>query len=163
MRAALGTVGVFVVAGPIIGLVLFATGMAAFGYWRSGAGDAAWVLPFLLIYGLPFAHFVGGLAAFVAGSIAAALSWWTGRIGLWIGGVAGLAGYMATSGRLDHDWSAIAHDAVAAPYDLVRRGVPVLLALVHVGAALGCWAIVRRRSGAHDAADRAPSGRDISR
>lgn len=72
-------------AGPLVGLVVFAVG---FGL---GHGSLLTILS-LLIYGLFFAHFMGGVQALLTGLTVALTAAWTQRaVPWWVGAISGLA------------------------------------------------------------------------
>lgn len=80
-------IALFVVVGPVIGLVTFATGMAI-------AAASFNIFAFLLLYGLVFAHFAGALPALIAGIIVAVYAALRGPVPLIVGALAGLVGLL---------------------------------------------------------------------
>lgn len=132
---AVGTVGVYLVFGPLIGAAMVSLG-AALGdlaaiLVSSGFRPNLLAVPFTVItgtvLGLFVAYMAGGLHALVIGCAAAASAAATGRPSYWVTAVAALGSFLAIGRR---DWSA----------PLFQAG----LALVIVGAALGCCWIARR-------------------
>lgn len=133
----------FVLLGPLIGLVTFAFCMALLAM-ASGIADGHYLVPFFLIYGLIFAHFVGLASALVAAVTAAALALWLDRFPAWIGLASGLTA-LAIAGLRG---SAFLPNGTEETFKttMVTSGVGFVLviAVTHVAAASGSWALARR-------------------
>lgn len=91
----LAIVAIFAGIGPLIGLAVFGAALAARGIVTGKGTDSLYLIPFFLIYGLMFAHLVGGPYAAVAGLATAALAWWRGRVAWWMALFVGLATWAA--------------------------------------------------------------------
>lgn len=81
----------FVLFGPLIGLPILATG---FGI----ASRSLSIVAFFAIYGIVFAHLMGGLPALAAGLGVAAFAAWKGPVPLWFAALAGAAASVITPG-----------------------------------------------------------------
>lgn len=77
-------IATFLAAGPLAGLLVFSVATAL-------AARDPFVGLFFVIYGLIFAHFVGGVPALAAGVVVAGLAWWREKaVPVWLGALAGL-------------------------------------------------------------------------
>ncbi len=72
MFRALLVILIFVVVGPLVGLVVFSVGMGGLAV-LGGRPDGLWLSPFFMLYGLLFAHSAGLTWALVAGVAALVL------------------------------------------------------------------------------------------
>lgn len=127
---------VFVLAGPVIGLLVAAvtSGLAIAASGDPGGGMA--FAAFLLIYGWLFAHLVGLVPAAIAGAVVAAYAWLRGRVPLAIAAAAGVAGMGQMVLRLGMprpDWQESGMTVVA-----------VIWLVVHVISAIACSRLTRR-------------------
>ncbi len=129
---------VFGAAGPLIGLVVFAVGISLTTV-AGGQPGGVWLAPFFLLYGLPFAHFVGLPWALVAGGAAAALSYLAGKRA-WIGMASGIASFAiaAASGNVS-----LPIGPEGAVFDRFDTSFVVLMAAVHLLSSAACWLIAR--------------------
>jgi hypothetical protein len=119
----------FLAVGPLLGLSVFAIGV-------SFASRDPFVGLFFIIYGLLFAHFVGGGPALVAGVLVAILAWWRAEVvPVWLGAVAGLL----TVPIIESPRSLLRPDAVAAD-----QALAVLIVATPVLAAAGMTRLTRR-------------------
>ncbi|MEZ5850608.1 MAG: hypothetical protein R3D68_08175 [Hyphomicrobiaceae bacterium] len=135
---------IFVGLGPLIGLVVFAVGMTALGLASEPRSGTLLVLPFFLLYGLFFAHFVGAASAALAGAVASAIYGVTQRKSAWIGPISGAVALGA----------AIAYAGVQAPRPPAPgaapsgwtsdAGIVLVLSATHVLAATGAWLVARQ-------------------
>lgn len=91
MVNAASIVALFGIVGPVVGLLVFAAGMAL-------ASGSPSVFVFLVLYGMLFAHVMGGVPALVAGATVAAYAAFRGPVPLLAGGIAGLAGLFGLTG-----------------------------------------------------------------
>ena len=91
----IGVVAIFAGLGPLIGLAVFGTALAARGLVAGKGSDSLYIIPFFLIYGLLFAHLVGGAYAAAAGLATAAVARWRGRVTWWMALLVGLASWAA--------------------------------------------------------------------
>ena len=136
---------IFAVVGPLAGLVVFSLGTALLAAWAEPAWDVLIILPFMLIYGLVFAHFAGVVPALAAGVAAVGLALMLGRRPAWIGPVSGLAGLIPSlhSGMV-HLPAGLSWSPGTNVVDGKEVAAMAMLIAVHVVAAVACWAIVRR-------------------
>jgi hypothetical protein len=133
---------VFCAAGPLIGLVVFAAGTAV-ATVVGGQRDGVWLAPFFLIYGLPFAHFIGIASAALAAMTSAGLWRITGRTPAWIGLAAGLVSFSlaAVSGHIQ--MPARPESPAGPEFDSFGLAFSALMALVHVVSSWACWLLSR--------------------
>lgn len=129
-RRLLGIVVIFAGLGPLIGLAVFGTALAARGLVTGKGTDSLYVIPFFLIYGLLFAHLVGGAYAAAAGLATVWIAWWRGRVAWWMALAVGMASWIAwlyfTRGRV-----------LTAPQPADDIMLETLA--VHLLSTLACW------------------------
>ena len=89
----LAIVAIFAGIGPLIGLAVFGMALAARGLVTGKGTDSLYLIPFFLIYGLMFAHLVGGMFATASGVATAVLAWLRGRVTWWMALGVGLASW----------------------------------------------------------------------
>lgn len=132
---------VFCAAGPLFGLIVFAAGLSLITI-AGGQPDGFWIGPFLLLYGIVFAHLIGLPWAALAGAAAAGLAHVAGPK-RWIGLVSGVASFAiaAASGNIRIP-VASAPDAGSA-VDSFEVSFFGLMAAVHIVSAIVCWLIAR--------------------
>jgi hypothetical protein len=142
----LAIVAIFAMLGPLIGLVVLAAGISLLAF-AHGRPDFAWFGPLLLIYGWLIAHLAGVGWAALAGAAAAALAWWTGRRPRWIGIASGLFSFavamVAGAAHLPPLPATPDGEALAG----LEYSYPLVVAFVHVIAALASWLVARRLIG----------------
>lgn len=159
MKFAVTTLLIYAMMGPLVGLVLYAIALSIFGAVRSGSAEAVWVFPFMVFYGLPFAHLLGVVPASVAGVLSAALARWTQRDDQWIGAAGGGASFLAgeMTGSISRT-PAVTADLAEPLRAYIQVVFWLLMALVHVGAAVACWMVARQSFEAtHRAASAIPA------
>lgn len=88
-------VAIFAGIGPLVGLVVFGAALSVRGLLAGKGWESLYLIPFFMIYGLLFAHFVGGLYAAAAGIATAAVARWHGRVTSWMALVIGVACWLA--------------------------------------------------------------------
>ena len=129
---------VFAVVGPIIGLVIFAlgSGILAFGVstepLTSRLDSSASTVLIVLLYGLFFAHWIGALAAVIAGVLVAWYASWRGSVPLGVGVIAGVVSIVGSYPRLG-----------SLPGDNIGAGLSMLILAVHVLPAIACTRLTR--------------------
>ena len=130
---------VFAVVGPIIGLVIFAlgSGILAFGVstepLTSRLDSSASTVLIVLLYGLFFAHWIGALAAVIAGVLVAWYASWRGSVPLGVGVIAGVVSIVGSYPRLG-----------SFAWDNIGAGLVMLILTVHVLPAIACTRLTRR-------------------
>jgi hypothetical protein len=146
MGRALGILATYVVVGPLIGLVVFAAGIALLAV-ANGQTQGAWLGPFFLLYGIVFAHFIGAPWAVLAGGVAVVLDRWRGKGARWIGAASGAASfavaYVAGAARLPPG----PESPVGQVVDGYGPGFALLMAVVHILSAAGAWGLARGLAG----------------
>lgn len=129
-RQCAGIVAIFVAIGPLVGLLAFGVAMALRALAHGQGTDSFYLVPFFLIYGLLFAHFVGGVVAAAAGVAIATLARWRGTVTARMAALVGAAAWLA--------WNSFNHGRLATQPvpadDLSREMLAVMLA-----ATLACW------------------------
>lgn len=139
----LKTLAVFCGAGPLIGLLIFAAGSALLAI-GSGTKDGVWIFPFLLIYGVIFAHFAGIVWAALAAIISIALSFAMKRMPMWIGPAGGVISFLvSTQSKLGLVEGPILIADGQSPSAFGPAFALVVVA-THVGAAWGSWVVAKR-------------------
>jgi hypothetical protein len=132
---------VFGVAGPLVGLVVFAVGMGG-SAMLGGRADGGWVTPFFMLYGLLFAHYMGLMWALAAGAAALLLEA-TNKLR------AGLIGPLSgtITGTLDGWVGAVLLPPGTAAGD-VADGLPLgfaaIMLAVHIVSATVSWWLARK-------------------
>ena len=97
----------FVAAGPLIGLVVLAIGggILAFGVSieevQSRLDNSASTVLVVLLYGHFFAHWIGALAACIAGVLVAWYASWRGSVPLGVGVIVALSASLAVTRAWD--------------------------------------------------------------
>lgn len=133
---------VYCAAGPLIGLVVFALGISLVAV-AGGQRDGILLGPFILLYGLLFAHFVGLPSAAIAGI--GAVTFWrvAGRAPQWIGPASGAASFViaAVSGFVPLPTAP--ESPIGPVIDSFGLAYFGLMAVVHVLAAWGSWLAAR--------------------
>ena len=125
-----GIVAIFAGIGPLIGLVVISVVMTMRAFVEGKGANSLSILPLFLMYGMLFAHLVGGAFAAAAGRAGAALARWQGRVEWWAAVLIGLASWLA--------WLYFGRGPSMlnpAPAD----NIAFELLATHVGAALVCW------------------------
>ncbi len=130
---------IFVIVGPIAGLAIFALGSGALAFGVS-TGDllsrldaSASTAVIVVLYGLFFAHWIGALAALIAGVLVAWYAARRGRVPLGVGAIAGVVSIVGSYPRLGlFDWVN------------VGAGLALLIFAVHVLPAIACTRLTRR-------------------
>lgn len=142
-KDALKTLAVFFGIGPLVGLVIFATGSSLLALF-SGTKDGFWIGPFMLVYGLIFAHFVGGVWAAIAGAVTIAASYLLKRTSAWIGPASGALTFaistLTRTGLMDGPILSADGTNPGAFW----LGYFLLLAATHIGAAWVSWVVAKR-------------------
>ncbi|HRK18124.1 MAG TPA: hypothetical protein PK970_04145 [Hyphomicrobiaceae bacterium] len=139
----LKSMAVFCGLGPLIGLVIFAAGSSLLAV-ASGTKDGFWIGPFLLIYGVLFAHFVGIAWAALAGVVSVSISFLLKRMPTWIGPVSGLVSFVASlhpKFRM-FDGPALVGDGQSP--STFGPAFALVLAATHIGAAWASWVMAKR-------------------
>ena len=140
---ALRIVAVYALIGPLVGLVVFATGVGVLAV-LSGRPDGMWLSPFLLLYGPMFAHFVGIVWAIVAGISASILSTFNLIRQPWIGPASGLVSFsgafVSGAARLPEGPAS----PVGPIVDSLAHGFAVVMLMVHIVSATACWWLAHR-------------------
>ena len=131
-------VGLYVVVGPLIGLVVFAAGVAVLAV-ANGHEQGAWLGPFFLLYGIVFAHFMGAPWALLAGCVAAGLVQWRGRLACWMGPASGCVSFAAAFAMGAARLPPGPESPVGQVVDGYGPGFVALMAAVHILAAAGAW------------------------
>jgi hypothetical protein len=135
---------VYCAAGPLVGLFIFAVGSGA-GMLVAGPPGGFWIGPFLLLYGLLFAHFTGVAWAALAAMAAIGLRHAVSGLPAWIGPFSGAVSFaVALIGGFLPITASRGVSAGTGPDGFVLYFVP-LMALVHIGAASASWLLVRNR------------------
>lgn len=129
--------------GPLIGLLVFAFGMAVLGVIKGGA-DGLVVAGLVLVFGIIFAHLLGGVSALVAGGVAAFLTLLTGRIQWWTGLVSGLASLSVAMMRGLVQLPPLPRAGSGLDLTSFSTALWVVMVLVHLIAAVAAWEIARR-------------------
>jgi hypothetical protein len=132
---------VFGGAGPLVGLVVFAAGISAVTM-AGGQPGGVWLGPFILLYGILFAHFVGLPWAALAAAVAIGLSHFAGARA-WIGAASGGASFAVAAAAGFVQVPPGSDSAAGAAVDTFGVTFASLMAAVHVLSALVCWLIVR--------------------
>lgn len=133
---------VYCAAGPLIGLVVFALGISLMAV-ASGQRDGIWLGPFILLYGLLFAYFVGLPWAAIAG-IGAVMFWRVaGRAPQWIGPASGAASFVIAAASGFVPLPAGPESPIGPVIDSFGVVYFGLMAVVHVLAAWGSWLAAR--------------------
>lgn len=136
-------VTVYALIGPLVGLVVFAAGVGALAV-SSGRPDGMWLSPFLLLYGLIFAHFVGAIWAILAGICASILSTIAMTRPLWIGPASGLLSFSVALVSGAVRLPEAPDSPVGAIVDGFTHGFAAIMLMVHVVSATTCWTFARR-------------------
>lgn len=90
---------VFVLVGPLVGLVVTALGIgSALAVGNGDLSGGGGITAFLLLYGFLFAHFVGVVPAIVSGLLVCAWAYSRGRVPIAVGALAGLASFALLNG-----------------------------------------------------------------
>lgn len=140
----LGTLAIFGLAGPLVGLLVLAAGLGILAV-ISGDRDGLLLVPITLAYGAIFAHYIGFKWALVAGAAALAVAAIRRSAAIWIGALAGVASY-ALSALAGATWmpTGIETTLVGKVIAGFPLGFAIVMALVHVAAASVSWWIARR-------------------
>lgn len=133
---------VFCGIGPLIGLVVFATGLSLIVI-GGGQADGFWIGPFILLYGILFAHVVGLPWAGLAGVAAVVLSRFAGPHP-WIGAASGVVSFAIAVLSGNVTLPPGVGSSAAADVDSFGEAFFGLMAVVHVLSAIACWLIARR-------------------
>ncbi len=131
--------GVFIVVGPLVGLLIFAIagGVATIaGVVPTDLTSALSVTAFLLLYGTGLAHMAGLVPAGIAGFMVAGYAGCWGRVPLIAGALAGAAGMSG----------AYLRSGIGAMMEQTGElgSLGLLLILTHILAAVGCTMLTRR-------------------
>jgi hypothetical protein len=133
---------VYCAAGPLVGLVIFAVGSGV-GMLVAGPPGGFWIGPFLLLYGLLFAHFTGVAWAALAAMAAVGLRHAVSGLPTWIGPFSGAVSFaVALIGGFLPIEPSRRISSEPGPDGFVLFFVP-LMALVHVGAGSASWLVAR--------------------
>lgn len=133
---------VYCAAGPLIGLIVFALGMSLVVF-AGGLRDGIWLGPFILLYGLLFAHFVGLPWAALAGVASVALWRLAGNTAQWIGPASGAASFAVAALGGHVQLPAGPESPVGPVIDSFGVAYLGLMAVVHVLSAWGSWLAAR--------------------
>lgn len=137
-RQLAGIVVIFAGIGPLAGLLVFGSSLSVRSLIAGNGPDSFYLVPFFIIYGLMFAHLVGGPVAVATGVAVAAIAAWKGRVPWWAASAIGVgAGLLPAYFRLGRGLQSLGQ----GDYFL-----PELLA-THVGATLVCWWLSMRWAG----------------
>lgn len=139
---ALKILSVFVLIGPLVGLVAFSGGVSLLG-WFSGPPDAVWLGPFFLLYGILFAHFIGGVWALMAGCVAALVSWHLKRVDFWIGPASGLFTFVLAALSGNAQLPQPSGSPVGVEIAAISHWALVVVLFTHVAAATVAWLMAR--------------------
>lgn len=121
---AVAVVAIFVLAGPLVGALVFALLITLLSVLE---GDSASMLFVYAAFAfLPLAYLIGGAQAAVTGVVTAAYAWRRGRAPAWVPLAGALAAGAILASRDHEDWTATA-----------------ILIAVHVLSALACWLLAR--------------------
>lgn len=135
--------GLFVAIGPLVGLVVFSAGVSVLALLQ-GPRDAVWLGPFLLLYGLLFAHFIGAPWALIASLAASLTAIATGRTAGWIGPLSGAVSWGVAAGVGGAQLPPGPDSPAGAQIDAFGPGFVIVLLLTHLTAATVCWLLARR-------------------
>ncbi len=133
---------VYCAAGPLIGLLVFAAGMSL-ATVAGGQPGGLWLGPFILLYGLFFAHFVGLPWACLAGLAAVGLHHAFGRSAGWIGPASGAVAFAIAAIGGFVRLPAGPESPVGPAFDSFGIAFFGLMATVHVLSAWGSWLAAR--------------------
>jgi hypothetical protein len=134
-------VGLFFAMGPIVGLLVFAIGMAVLAGVSAPGGF--WMGPFFLIYGIVFAHFMGGAWACIAGVVAAAWARITGGSGLYVGPASGAVSFAIAFLTGDASLPVVSGSQIETGADPAGIGFWTVMLATHVLSATACWSVAR--------------------
>jgi hypothetical protein len=126
---------VYCAAGPLVGLLIFAVGSGV-GMLVAGPPGGFWIGPFLLLYGLLFAHFNGIGWAALAAVVAIGSRHVVSGLPAWIGPFSGAVSFAVA---LIGDFLPL---TPSRGDGFVLFFIP-LMAMVHVGAGTVSWLIAR--------------------
>ncbi|MDX2155229.1 MAG: hypothetical protein SFW09_01870 [Hyphomicrobiaceae bacterium] len=133
---------VYCAAGPLIGLLVFAVGLSLIAV-GGGQANGGWIGPFVLLYGILFAHFVGLAWAGVAAVAAIALHYVVGQSARWIGAASGTVSFAMAVVSGFVRLPAGTESPIGPAIDSLGIAFFGLMAIVHVLAAFASWLLVR--------------------
>lgn len=125
-----GIVAICAGIGPLVGLLTIAAAMVIRAVWAGKGADAPFIVPFFLVYGLPFAYGVGLPFATLFGIVTASFARWQGRVSVWMALALGLSSWLV--------WTLWSHGPKLwrpMPADDILWDILA----VHVVSALTCW------------------------